>query len=117
MEGSEATSEQPLSVLCASVGTYLLDLAFGDSYRKHHVGKTWLWNLPRAVREKGQGCALALIGVRDPYLRLVNLTNSFVIPAWVRGEVDLPLGSAVLNTSSVKSDIRRIRKSRLQFSV
>ncbi|MEJ2340136.1 MAG: hypothetical protein P8Y15_14780, partial [Gemmatimonadales bacterium] len=76
MEGSEATSEQPLSVLCASVGTYLLDLAFGDSYRKHHVGKTWLWNLPRAVREKGQGCALALIGVRDPYLRLVHLTNS-----------------------------------------
>jgi hypothetical protein len=117
VEGSEATSEQPLSVLCASVGTYLLDLAFGDSYRKHHVGKTWLWNLPRAVREKGQGCALALIGVRDPYLRLVNLTNSFVIPAWVRGEVDLPLGSALLNTSSVKSDVRRIRKSRLQFSV
>jgi hypothetical protein len=117
VEGSEATSEQPLSVLCASVGSYPLDLVFGDSYRKHPVGRTWLWNLPRAVREKGRGCALALIGVRNPYLRLVNLTNGFVIPAWVRGEVDLPLGTAVLSKSSVKSDLRRIRKNRLQFCV
>lgn len=113
VEGREATSEQPLSLLCAGVGSYVLDLAFGGFYRKERVGRIWLWNLPRAVRERGHGGALALIGVRDPYRRLVRLPGSFSIPAWVRGEVDLPLGSAVLNSSSVKSDLRRIRNSGL----
>jgi len=117
VEGNEATSEQPLSVLCAGVGSYLLDLVFADSYRKHYAGRVWLWNLSTAVREKGQGCALALIGVRDPYVRFVNLANSFFIPAWVRGEVDIPLGSSVLRSSSVESDIRRIRKHQLHFSI
>jgi hypothetical protein len=117
VEGNEATSERPLSVLCAGVGSYLLDLAFGDSYRKRPVGRVWLWRLSRAVKEKGQGCALALIGVRGPYLRFVNLANSFLIPTWVRGEVDIPFGSSVLRNTSVKSDLRQIRKNQFHFSI
>jgi hypothetical protein len=117
VEGTEATSEQPLSVLCAGVGSYLLDLAFGDSYRKHHAGRVWLWSLSRAVKEKGHGCALALIGVRGPYLRFVKLADSFLIPTWVRGEVDIPVGSSVLRNASVKSDIRQIRKHQFHFSI
>lgn len=117
VEGNEATSGRPLSVLCAGVGSYLLELAFGDSYRKRPAGRVWLWSLSRAVKEKGRGSALALIGVRGPYLRLVNLANSFLIPHWVRGEVDIPLGPSVLSNSSVKSDLRQIQKHQLHFSI
>ncbi len=117
VEGNEATSERPLCLLYGGVDSYPLELGFGDSYRKCHAGRAWLWSLSRAVKAKGQGCALALIGVRGPYLRLVKLADSFLIPSWVSGEVDLPLGSSILESSSVRSDIRRIRKHKLHFSI
>lgn len=117
VEGKEASSGQPLSLLCAGVGSYVLDLAFDGPYRRSRVGRIWLWNVSRALKEKGQGRSLALLRVRHPYLKLVRLPNSFFIPAWVRSEVDLPLRPSVLNTSSVRSDLRRIRQNRLTFSV
>lgn len=117
VEGREATSGCRLSLVCAGVGAYVLDLAFGGPYRRRRLGRFWLWSLARAIKEKGQGRAMVIIGVRDPYVRLVRLPKSFFIPAWVRGEVDLPLGPSVLNRSSVKSDLRRIQNNRLRYSV
>ena len=117
IEGKEAVGGEPLSVFCAGASSYPLQLAFGDNRRKHYEGRVWLWNLRRAIREKGQGCALLLVTVRRPYLRLMRPGNSFVIPAWVRGEIAIPLGPSVTKQKSVKSDLRRIRKNQLEFVV
>ncbi len=117
VEGNEAVGGEPLSVFCAGASSYLLQLAFGDNRHKRYQRRVWLWNLRRAIREKGQGCALLLVTVRRPYLRLMRRGNSFVIPAWVRGEVAIPLGPFVTKQESVKSDLRRIRKNQLEYVV
>ena len=98
---------------------YIVDLAFGISYAETLIGTTWIWNLDRMITKNPHDCSLMVLEVDKAFCRLINNKNSFFIPSWVDGEVDIPadMSSFVKANSSVRSDVRRIRKNNLQFEV
>jgi hypothetical protein len=120
VEGREATSGAPLSILHTGRGRidpYFARLAFGDSYQVREAGSTWLWNLPRAIRQQGRDCDLALVEIRKFGPRALRLVKGFQIPRWLIGECDLPCRASVLKNSSICSDLSRIRRNELYFEI
>jgi len=109
-----------IAVLCVA-GTwdrsFVLGEVLGAGYRERCVGRTWLWNVSKVLAEKGEHCCAVLVRVRPCFRRLLGSEKWLSIPAWVVGEVDLPLSPAVLATGTVKRDLRKIRKNGLTFKV
>ena len=129
--GDELSSGKPLSILCAADDrnptnrgwdairnvNYLLELACGPSFQEQSLGRAWLWRIPKMIAENAQGCSLMIVQVRASHRKLLRSNNFFYIPNWVFGQVDMPLDSKVMKDSSIKSDLRRIRKHSLEFEV
>jgi hypothetical protein len=110
----------PVTVLCSarrSDRSYLLGQLFGGLCRETYIGRTWLWDVARILAGKGRGCCLAVVTTRDRYRRLLGRGKWLYVPSWVVGELDLPLAPDVLRAETVKSDLRRMRRSGLTFEV
>jgi hypothetical protein len=76
-----------------------------------------LWRVSKVLEEAGEGCGAALVRVRPCLRRLLGPQTWLSVPAWLVGEVDIPLAASVLTTDYVKNDLRKIRKHALGFEV
>ena len=119
--GEEQVSHLPLSV-CLYAATnenriYLQNLIFGSSFRARYIGRIWLWNAFTGLPEAAKGCSIVIADVHDRHLKLMGARAGIIIPAWVRGYVDLPRSPAVIRRDSVKDIQRRIRREGLEFEV
>lgn len=119
VEGEEQHSHLPLSILCAvtdddSEGHYVLQLIFGDSYRRQRLGRFWLWNLGKAI-SAASDCSLIVLHLCDFHLKFARPGGWFQIPTWVLGEVDLPRKAQA--NHKVSGDLRRIRRHELQGEI
>lgn len=120
LSGEEQSSRIPLAVLCSAHNwgrSYLAGLIFGASFQEEYLGRAWLWNVSKMSKKTDRSCSLMLVQVSESLSRLLGKDNWFYIPGWVVGEVDIPPAPVVMNSESVKSDLRRIRKNELQFEV
>jgi len=121
LKGREATSKNKLAVLYAGSElhkNYLMRLAFGSSCEESYLGKKWLWELSKTKRQGEHGCSLLVTEVFQPLSILFRKKNCFYIPSWVVGEVDLlDTDFQFSKNDSLRSDIRRIRKNKLNFIV
>ncbi len=119
--GDERNSRIPLSIVHNANDdkslNYLLELAFGDSFQERCLGRIWLWKIPKVIAKIGQDCSLMIVQGHNPHRKLLGSNNYFYIPNWLFGEVDIPSDPTVTKDSSLKSDLRRIRKNSLQFEV
>ncbi len=119
-ESQEGRDGVSVAVLCAA-GTWARSFALGemlgDGYRERCVGRAWLWNLSKVWAEKGRNCCAAVVRVRPGFRRLLSSEKWLQIPAWVDGEVDLPLAPEVLASGNVKEDLRKIRKNALTSEI
>jgi hypothetical protein len=129
--GDEITSGAPLSILYATpfgytnpIGwdarrdiNYLCELALGPSFKEYYYGRIWLWNIPKLIKNHNGAYALVIVQLHESNLKLLKSPNWFFIPNWVIGEIKAPLNEAILKNSSIKSDLRRIRKHSLNFEV
>ena len=129
--GHEINSGMPFSILCACNAryrthrgwdgirniNYLCELAFGTSFKEHFHGRTWLWKLPRLMKRIEADYSLVIVQVHKENRKFLKSQNWFFIPNWVFGEINLPLDEIVTKNSSVKSDLRRIRKHSLNYEV
>ena len=109
-----------ISILCVA-GTwersFLFDQILGRQRRERCVGRAWLWNAAKVWARKGPHCCAILVYVRPGFRRFLGSQKWLHIPAWVVGEVELPLSPQVLATGNVKEDLRKIRKSALGYTV
>jgi len=109
-----------ISILCVA-GTwdrnFLFDQILGRRHRERCVGRAWLWSVAKVLARKGPDCCAILVHVRPSLRRFLGSRRWLCIPAWVVGEVELPLSPQVLASSNVKEDLRRIRKNALGFTV
>ena len=121
VSGNERSSHLPLSVCIYAATTenriYLQNLIFGSSFQARFVGRTWLWKVLTKTPRAAVGCSLVIADVHERHLSLAGAKAGVVIPAWVRGYVDLPRGPEVMNRDSVKDIQRRIRRLGLEFEV
>jgi hypothetical protein len=117
----ELGSGMPISIICAienrQFRSYLCGLIYGDSFNELNLGRVWYWNAIRIARKAKYDCAIMLVEVHHSLGEILNSKKWFYIPQWVKGEVDIPIGTLVLQDRSLKSDLRRIRKNALQYQV
>jgi hypothetical protein len=121
VEGMELGSGMPLSIICAienrQFRNYLCGLIYGDSFKELNLGRVWYCNTIRIIRKTKYDCAIMFVEVHNSLGEILNSKKWFYIPQWVKGEVDIPIGTLVLQDRSLKSDLRRIRKNALQYQV
>ncbi len=112
--------DAPVTILCSARGrerNYLLGQLFGGACRETYIGRAWLWDIPSILAGKGQDCCLAVVTTRPWYRRFLRTGRWLCVPSWVTGELDIPLAPDVLRAETVKSDLRRMRRSALTFEV
>ena len=122
LQGNEIVSKQKLDILYAGSEenrNFLIKSAFDNSYRENYIGKTWLWKITNAVKERGHHCTLMIIEVPRSFRIFFKNQKCFYAPCWVEGEVDISDENfALINKNiSLKSDIRRVRKNKLNFEI
>ena len=119
--GEEISSKQKLVIIYAGheVGkNYLANLAFGSSYSDSYIGRKWLWEIPKAVKESSCDCSLMVAEAPKVLRVLFRKTKHLYIPCWVSGEVDISGNDrSFLKNESLKSDVRKIGKNKLHFEV
>jgi hypothetical protein len=120
LEGAEASSGKPLSVLCAAgdqTRGYLAKLLFREGVRESDLGSLWLWDLASSRRARKRGCSLVAIQV-EPFLReFLEEDDWFFIPLWVVGTVELPITAQTLKRKTIRSDLQAIQNAGLRSRV
>jgi hypothetical protein len=120
--GEEILSKQKFAIIYAGSEEnrhFMNKLAFECTYSEKYFGKTWLWEIPKKVKAKIHDCSLIVTEVPKAFRILFKKKNYLFIPGWIEGEVDISDENFthINKNSSVKSDIRRIRKNKLNFEI
>jgi len=95
LSGEEASSGNPLRLLYAGHNAYpenkayLRKIVFADQCSEVYLGKRWRWN--RSVRKSAleHGGSLELVETPGWLYSRLERTDSFFIPSWLMGEIDL----------------------------
>ena len=119
-DGEEASSGQPLAVLCAAgdqTRSYLRDLLFREGVRETVLGRQWIWNIARGGPARGRGCSVIVIEA-NPFVRdFLDEEDWFFVPLWVGGTLALPIPEDVSKHKSIRSDLAAMSKAGLRYRV
>jgi len=123
ISGDEVASGKPLSLLYAGHNaypenrTYLRKIAFADQCSECYLGKRWRWS--RSVRKSAlkHDCSLEWIETPDWLItRLHRQTDSFFIPSWLMGEIDLSAKTILpLDRYSFSFEKKKIARNQLSY--
>ena len=121
--GNEISSEKKLIIAFAGHEenkNLLTMLAFADSYEETCIGKKWLWKISGVVKKSNRDCSLMVAEVPNFLRSLSEKMKCFYLPSWLSGEIVFSVDKSALfknRNSSLKSDISKIKKNKLQFEV
>lgn len=93
---------------------YISELAFGSNKSESYLGKLYLWHILFLIIFNKKKCSLIVIEGNNLHQFIFVKKDSFFIPVWIKGIVDIPL---VATNRSLKEDMRVIRKNQLDFMV
>ena len=121
LEGTEKYSGQPLRIFFAGQlehKNYIAGLAFSGIHAEVARGGMWLWSACRLARNDRADHDIAIIDSEASLSRRLKGPDAFVVPNWIRGEVDLAAALQLLKRSeSVKTDLRKIRQHGYRYEV
>ncbi len=122
ISGEEVSSGNPLSLLYAGHNaypenrTYLRKIAFADQCSEVYLGKRWRWS--RSVRKSAleHACSLEWVETPDWLFSRLFQTDSFFIPSWLMGEIDLSAQTILpLDRYSFKFEKKKIARNQLSY--
>jgi hypothetical protein len=117
ISGNEIYSNNKLVIFYAGSEenkNFIMNLAFNESFQEKYLGKSWLWGIPKNMRDKKFCHTLFICEVYGKFMKVFRKENCFYIPCWIEGEVDT---NSSLRRDSFKTDLRRIRKNRLEYHI
>jgi hypothetical protein len=117
--GQERHSGLPLCVawsMGSHAKSYLARTAFLPGYEERNLGRAWFWRLEEFVRSQAPECTLVFIEAHEAQVRLMGGCRYFSVPAWVWGDMDVPIGASVARETK-RQEGYRIRKYQLQVDV
>jgi hypothetical protein len=117
LDGVEVSTKQPLKAMFAGSciqKNYIANLAFDGACEELHIGKKYLQQLYYSVMRNTFDCALAIIEGDFVHRVIYQGARDFYVPIWLHGSTHIPLREVNL---SLKSDIRRIRKNKLDYTI
>ncbi len=112
--------QPPLAILCSAASqnkNYFFRLAFGGIPRETALGRVKLRDLFRQDLATKHDCSLVVVETNRSHYDWLQQDGWFFIPAWVNGEVNLPIPEEFMKRESVKSDLRVIRRSGFAYAV
>ncbi len=119
--GEEALSKQNLVIAYAGMEknkNFWIKLAFNGLHTEKYVGRIWFWKNSDTINKRNYNCSLTVTDLMKAFYKLLRKSNSFFIPSWIDGDVDISEENALLyKCGSIKSDIRKIRKYDLKFEI
>lgn len=119
--GKEVRSEQELTIIYAGDDEnrhFFRGLALRDCHREERIGKAWLWNTSKVSRSTDHSQALVVIEIPRSLRVLFRRPMSWFVPSWIHGELDISSDDhRIANTRSLRSDINKIKNSKLSFEV
>ena len=120
LRGHELNSKQEMSILYAGQEgnmNYFIGLAFDGKCEVKYIGTCWLFNLSKIA--KSESDIYSILVAELPRFLVLNLKNSFQIPCWVRGEVDISgdIAAIMKKTDSLQSAARNIKKNSLYYEI
>ena len=123
IRGKEISSGGELEIMYAGNAidrNYFTYLAYDDSIKKEYIGRRWLWKVIKEVKQNSRGCSLAIVEVPQKLLSLSKKLSCFYVPTWISGKFDISSDRTSIyknKNSSLKSDMSKIKKNRLDFEV
>ncbi|MDP9051841.1 MAG: GNAT family N-acetyltransferase [Acidobacteriota bacterium] len=119
--GEERVSHLPLSVCLYSVTEeyrdYLQNVTFGDLFQARYLGHTWLWRASSTPPAAAGSCSILIAEVHERHLKQMGTSAGIVVPAWIRGHALLPRGPEVMQRSSIKEILRKMRQRGWEYEV
>ena len=121
LEGTERWSGECLKVVVTGQlehRNFLANLVFGGPWAEITRRRMWLWNIFRLANRRGTDYGLVMVDTAVPSCRAYEKYGWFLVPAWIRTEVDLMTAAEQIKRStSIKSDLSKIRKNRFEFEI
>ena len=120
IKGEERNTHLPLSVLCALSSqekSLMIRLMFGTAFREDYLGRVWRWKAPQVARKAGVEYSIFLSEGETLWFGSETEKGSYIIPAWVKGDIEVPLKPDVLRSRSVRSDLKKVRDHRLTLEI
>jgi hypothetical protein len=121
LEGTERHSGQVLRIFFAGQlenKNYIARLAFAGGHNEAARGGMWLWTACRLAWNDRADHDIAIVDSETPLSRRLKGPGAFVVPNWIRGEVDLAVAlQQVKRSDSIKTDLRRIRQHGYRYEV
>jgi len=121
LEGVERHSGQSLRMLFLGHlenKNYFADLLFAGPVAERSEGRMWLWKALRLIKSRRTPHDLVIIDTDVPKYRRLVSRNAFLLPCWVRGEIDLTaVEDLIRKSTSIKSDLSKIRRSGYDYVV
>jgi hypothetical protein len=117
-EGNVTGCAEPLAVLCGGVNPhkeYLRQLIFENAPAETESATVRLIDAFRSKFSRAKDCGLVVLETNEGHFDWLNDGGWFFIPAWVRGEIRLPLSDKTLRSDSIKSIRRQIRKREFEY--
>lgn len=118
VEGRESVSHAPLTLVVAAPPpsrAYLAATLFAEAPRETLLGRRWLWRIESAASRLAQRPDAIFIEAGSRARRFLLGGDWLAIPRWVQGEAPLDGGRRL--PKSLKSDLSRIRRNNLTYSV
>lgn len=123
LKGKERNTHSELTLVVVGVSVdveYLVSLAFDGGCVRTDLPRVWSWNLCRlASRMRKSADLFFMVNVDTATAKglLACDENFFFLPRFVSGEVDFSTAHQQMRKKNVKSDLKRIRKNRLECEV
>jgi hypothetical protein len=91
-------------------------LAYVKDFNEIYAGKKWVWQFLKANSEHQFDL---IVNEIPSFLKIAINKEGFLIPCWIRGEIDLPekFSSQVNREYSVANDLRRIKKNHFSYVI
>ena len=117
IKGIEVHSKGELIIFYAGTEenkNFILKLAFNNSYKEKYIGQCWLWNYTQKIKKSEYNSSLSVCEVPHAFRKLFGKKNCIYVPCWIDGDIDI---SSSIKTDSIKTDMRRIKKNKLNYEV
>jgi hypothetical protein len=97
---------------------YLPDRFFGSGPREsRHLGSYWTWQLPRVLQRWRDAADITVARADRMTARLFPTAEYLRVPEWIRMVAPVPASNHDFKASSVRSDMRVVKKYKLTWRV
>ena len=120
VSASANDGQPPFTILCGATGqskSFLLRLAFDNSFQESDLGRVPLRDVFRANRDLEKDCSIVMVETNQSHYAWLNTGNWFFIPVWATGKINLPVAEKFLKSASVKRDLQAVRQRGYEYEV